>query len=213
MSSLPQGLSEDGSARIGSREAHWVLLPGAGMAWRPLGCPTRSPARDFPLGLYVPCMWICSGTGDDDSHFLALLTQRSRFHFLNPCPCIFFVVSSGGEGSVAGGWCLLQGALSRSGGPAGVPLAAPAGTRSLVLGAVGVAQEGTGSPPQRRLWSGSGYAWGPLHCSARTVFAYICKRPCQICKFSPAEAPRAPNCLFLLHPLRHQRAWPGPASG
>lgn len=124
--SLLQGWSEHGRARLGSTEAHRVPvpIPGTGIARKPPGCPTRFPARDFPLGFTCSWLWAPgwesgrpAGTGDDYSHFPALLTPRSRFRFLNPHPSIFFVVFFGGEGSLAEGWCLLQGPLSRSGRP------------------------------------------------------------------------------------------------
>lgn len=132
--SLPQGWSEHGRARLGSTEAHRVPvpIPGTGIARKPPGCPTRFPARDFPLGFTCSWLWAPgwesgrpAGTGDDYSHFPALLTPRSRFRFLNPHPSIFFVVFFGGEGSLAKGWCLLQGPLSCSGRPTWVPAACP----------------------------------------------------------------------------------------
>lgn len=51
-SSLPQGWS---------MEAHRLPISGAGIAQKPPGCPMCSPARDFLLGLYVPCCRIQAG--------------------------------------------------------------------------------------------------------------------------------------------------------
>ena len=60
---LPQGWSEHGSARLGCTEGQRVPVPfsGPGITRKPPSCSTRSPARDFPLGLYVPCRGIRAG--------------------------------------------------------------------------------------------------------------------------------------------------------
>lgn len=96
-SSLPQGWSEQRSARLGCMEGHQVPVPIQGTVQ--FSCLMHLLAHDFPPFGFICAMlqdlgWeSCrpTGTGDDYSHFLSLLTPRSCFHFLNPHPSIFFV--------------------------------------------------------------------------------------------------------------------------
>lgn len=209
----------------GAQRVSGCLTPalGCGITRKPPGCPTRSPARDFPLGLYVPCcgIWAGRAAGQRGEEMITAtsypcLPRAAGFISLIPILEFSLLFSLEGRDRLLKAGACCRECFHALGEQRGCPLAAPAWSRSVLLGAAGAAHEGTGTPPRRcpgSPWSKSGYTWGPLRCSGRTVFACLCKQPCQICKLSPAKAPRAPNCLFLLHPLRHRRAWPGPTSG
>lgn len=117
--SFLQGCTEHGRARL--------------RAWKLNQFPSHEQGQkaswlaDVPSSTLFPLGFICAllqdagwksckpaGRGADYSHFLSLLTLCSRFSFLNPQPSISFVVLFGGDGSLAAGWCLLQGVLSHS---------------------------------------------------------------------------------------------------
>lgn len=196
---------------------------GPGIARKPPGCSMHSPARDFPLGFYVPCcrIWAGSAAGQQGQEMITATSYpclpAAGFISSVPIPAFSLLFSlEGRDHLLKAGACCRERFRAR-GDQCGCPLAAPAQSRAVLLGTAGAAHEGMGTPAQwcpGPLQSGSGRTpWGRLRCLGKTVFACICKQPCQICKLSPAEAPRAPNCFFLLHSLRHQHAWPGPALG
>ena len=192
------------------------------MARKLPSCPARSPAHDFPLGLYVPCCRIWAGrvAGQRGEEMITAtsypcLPCAAGFISLIPIPAFSLLFLEGRDHLLkAGARC--RECVHALGDQRGCPLAGPAWSHAVLLVAAGAAHYGMGTPLQQCLgppWSRSGHAWCSLRCSGRTMFVCICKQLCQTCKLSLARAPHALNCLFLLRPLWHQRAWPEPALG
>lgn len=162
----------------------------------------------LPLGLYVPCcrIWAGRAAGQRGQEMITAtsypcLPRAAVFISLIPIPAFSLLLSLlfSLEGSFAEGWCLLQAAFHALGDQHGCPLAAPHGA-ALCFWVQWVLLAG---------------GWGPHICQGgRGVLCAAWGGPhWHVLANSPAKAPPVPNCLFLLHPLRQQRAWPGPALG
>lgn len=155
-SSLLQGWSEHESTTLGCTEGHWLLVPflGPGITWKPPGCPMHSPAHDFPLGFYVPCcgIWAGRAAGQWGEEMITAtsypcLPCKDGFISLIPIPAFSLLFSLEGIDHLLKACAYCKERFHALGDQCGCPPAAPTGSCSLLLGAVGAAYKGTGTPP------------------------------------------------------------------